>query len=61
VALEENLMFVAEAMAKFGLSRSTLYDYIAKGQLKRYRRVGDRRIRLDKRELERLVKVRVAK
>lgn len=51
-------MFVAEAVAKFGLSRSTLYDYIAKGELKRYRKVGDRRIRLDRRELERLVKTR---
>jgi len=51
-------MFVAEAMKQFGLSRSTLYEYIAKGQLKRYRKVGDRRIRLDRRELERLVKTR---
>jgi excisionase family DNA binding protein len=54
-------MFIAEATERFGLSRSTLYEYIAKGQLKRYRKVGDRRVRLDRRELERLVRARLVK
>jgi excisionase family DNA binding protein len=53
-----DLIPVSQAVAEFGVSRSTLYELMKAGHLHRYRRVGERRTLIDQREVKRLLRPR---
>lgn len=46
------------AAQEFGVSRTTLYNYVRLGRLKRYRKAMDRRTFLDRAQLRRLTRAR---
>ena len=53
-----DLFPLQDAAAEFEVSQVTLYRYIKKGQLKRYRRSMDKRTYVDRDQVRRLLKLR---
>jgi len=53
-----DLIPVSEAVAEFGLSRSTIYELMKAGQVHRFRRVGERKTLVDRRQIRRLLRPR---
>jgi predicted DNA-binding transcriptional regulator AlpA len=58
VPAELDLVPVVDAVAEFQISRSTLYKLIQRGELNRYRKVGEKRTLLDRRQLRRVLRPR---
>jgi excisionase family DNA binding protein len=58
VPAEQDLIPVADAVAEFQVSRSTLYKLIQRGELNRYRKVGEKRTLLDRRQVRRVLRPR---
>lgn len=52
--LDQYLLTIREAMQTYGLKERTIRRWLTDGRLTRYRRQGDRLIRVDRREIERL-------
>ncbi|TMD11205.1 MAG: hypothetical protein E6J00_14320 [Chloroflexi bacterium] len=55
---ELDLIPVASAVVEFQVSRSTLYKLIQRGELNRYRKVGEKRTLLDRRQVRRVLRPR---
>lgn len=55
------LVPIAQVVAEFGISRSMLYELIKAGRLSRYRKLGEKRTLLDRREVRRLLEPRKVK
>jgi len=58
VPAELDLIPVASAVVEFQVSRSTLYKLIQRGELNRYRKVGEKRTLLDRRQVRRVLRPR---
>ena len=61
VPAELDLVPVADAVAEFQVSRSTLYKLIQRGELNRYRKVGEKRTLLDRRQVRRVLRPRLVR
>jgi predicted DNA-binding transcriptional regulator AlpA len=61
VPAELDLVPVADAVAEFQVSRSTLYKLIQRGDLNRYRKVGEKRTLLDRRQVRRVLRPRLVR
>lgn len=55
---ESDRISLDEAVKEFRVGKSTLFGWLAEGKLKRYKRLGDRRTFVSRRELERLTEFR---
>jgi len=58
VPAELDLIPVASAVVEFQVSRSTLYKLIQRGELNRYRKVGEKRTLLDRRQVRHVLRPR---
>jgi excisionase family DNA binding protein len=56
-----DLIPVTEAAEEFKLSQRTLYRLLATKKLKRYKKLGDRKVYVDRSKIKELVKPRVVK
>lgn len=54
--MPEDMLTIDQVEKEFGLKRSTLYRYVAKGKLSTHRRVGDRRAYVKKKDVIELIK-----
>lgn len=50
----KDMLTLAEVEREYGLKRSTVYNYIKKGSITPYKRVGDRRSYFKRSELDKL-------
>lgn len=53
--MPEDMLTVDQVEKEFGLKRSTLYRYVAKGKLSTHRRVGDRRAYVKREDVVKLI------
>jgi len=56
--MPEDMLTLNQVEREFGLKRSTLYRYVAKGELSTYRIVGDRRAYVKREDVFKLRKFR---
>ena len=54
--MPEDMLTIDQIENEFGLKRSTLYRYVAKGELSTHRRIGDRRAYVKRKDVVRLIK-----
>jgi excisionase family DNA binding protein len=59
--MAENMLTIDQIEKEFGLKRSTVYRYVAKGKLIAHRRVGDRKAYFKREEVVELRKFKPRK
>ena len=55
---DSDLISLDDAVKQFKVAKSTLFGWLAEDRLKRFRRLGDRRTFVSRRELQRLTEFR---